>query len=64
MKAPRIGRSLDNGVERGYERALIQDVTMARCFPDPNAMTRDPIQAGKATFRPAGRLTPLVQAAT
>ncbi len=66
MKAPQVGWPLDNAVERGYERPLIEDVTMARCFPDPNAMTRDTIQAGqagKATFRPAGRLTALVQAA-
>jgi hypothetical protein len=32
---------LDNAVERGYERALIGDVTMARYFPFPAAMTLD-----------------------
>ena len=44
-KAPQCDRSLDNGVERGYERPLIEDVTMARCYPDPDAMTRDTIGA-------------------
>ncbi len=63
MKAARIGRSLDNGVERGYERPLIRDPTMARRFQALNAMTLDTIRADNATFRPAGRLTALVQAA-
>jgi hypothetical protein len=40
--------ALDNGVERGYERALIEDETMARCFPLLNAMTLEAIGAGKA----------------
>jgi len=40
--------ALDNGVERGYERALIGDVTMGRCFPLLNATTLDPIGARKA----------------
>jgi hypothetical protein len=48
MRAQRVGRALDNDVERGYERALIRDVTMARTFPLLNTMTLDTIRAGKA----------------
>ena len=44
MKALRVGRPLDNDVERGYERPLIEDVTMARYFPFLNAMTLDTIE--------------------
>jgi len=44
MKALRVGRRLDNDVERGYERPLIEDVTMARYFTFLNAMTLDTIE--------------------
>jgi hypothetical protein len=44
MKALRVGRPLDNDIERGYERPLIEDVTMARYFPFLNAMTLDTIE--------------------
>jgi hypothetical protein len=44
MKASRVGRALDNDVERGYERPLIEDLTMARYFPFLNAMTLDTIE--------------------
>jgi hypothetical protein len=44
MKALRVRLRLDNDVERGYERPLIEDVTMARYFPFLNAMTLDAIE--------------------
>ena len=61
MKTPPASRPLDKAVERGYERPLIEDVTMARNFSDPEA-TLDMIRAGNAAFRPAALLAALTQA--
>jgi hypothetical protein len=33
MKPPHVARPLDNDVERGYERPLIEDVMMTNIFP-------------------------------
>jgi hypothetical protein len=51
MNARRVGRPLDKEVERGYERLLIKDMTMARCFADLTAMTLDTIRAEGASVR-------------
>jgi hypothetical protein len=44
-------RPLDSGVERGYERLLIKDMTMASCFTGLRAMTLDTIRAERTTAR-------------
>jgi hypothetical protein len=44
LAALRVRRRLDNDVERGYERPLIEDVTMARYSPFLNAMMLDTIE--------------------
>ena len=33
MKPRQVGSSLDNDVERGYERPLIEDMMMTNIFP-------------------------------
>jgi hypothetical protein len=45
LRAPRVGRPLDKVLERGYERPLIEDVTMARNFPELEATTLAATQA-------------------
>jgi hypothetical protein len=49
--ARRVGRPLDNSVERGYERLLIKDMTMASCFAGLTTMTLDAIRAEGASVR-------------
>jgi hypothetical protein len=62
MEAGRFYRLLDKCAERGYERLLIKDPTMASTSPGRKATTLDTIRAGDATVRSTAVLAALRQA--
>jgi hypothetical protein len=41
MRPPQVGGPLDNDVERGYERPLIEDLTMTNIIPSLEATMLD-----------------------
>jgi hypothetical protein len=49
--ARRVGRPLDNAVERGYERPLTKDVMMASYIKGLAATTLETIRGERATVR-------------